>query len=250
MKSRKPASKPWLALARRSAAPLFLLGSVALLAGGLWVWVEQQAGDNLTLHVEGRLRNVVPGDVQVMAKPYLQAGFFDLDIRAVHAAVLQLPWVEQAEVRRRWPNGVVVRIRERQPLARWGQTSLMSTRGELFTPLPGTLPVGLPELSGPEGTEPVLLESLRHFNDVLAPSGLKVAAIAIDARGAWTLRLDIGLEMRLGRDRIEERLRRFAGTAVPTLGDRIQQVAYIDLRYGNGFSVRWRAPAPVAVEES
>jgi cell division protein FtsQ len=145
---------------------------------------------------------------------------------------------------------VVVRVWERQPLARWGATSLISHRGESFTPAAGTLPAGLPVLSGPKGTEGLLVESLAHFGEVLAPAGLKVVVIEIDERGAWSVALDAGLAMRLGRDRIEERLRRFADVALPTLGDRIQQVAYVDLRYGNGFAVRWRdsVPAPAAEE--
>lgn len=248
MNNRKPQQR-YRQMARRAAMPLLMLGAGLLLTAGLWFWVQQQTGDVLTLQVEGRLRYVLPGDVQVVAKPHLQAGFFDLDIRAVHAAVLELPWVERVEVRRRWPSGVIVRIWERQPLARWGERSLISTRGELFMPARGTLPAGLPELTGPDGTERLLLESLVHFSDVLAPAGLKVAAIAIDARGAWGVKLDIGLAMRLGRGQIEERLRRFADTVVPTLGDRIEQVAYVDLRYGNGFAVRWREPAPATAAE-
>ncbi len=250
MTNRKPQAGRYQAIARRAAAPVLLFGTVLLMAAGLWMWVQQQAGEVLTLQVEGRLRYVVPGDVQVVAKPHLQAGFFDLDIRKVHAAVLDLPWVERVEVRRRWPNGVVVRIWERQAIARWGEQSLISTQGELFTPAPGTLPVGLPALKGPDGTERVLLESLAHFSDVLAPAGLKVAGIGIDARGAWSVTLDIGLVMRLGRGQIEERLQRFANTSVPTLGDRIKQVAYVDLRYGNGFAVRWlEQPTTSAMEE-
>lgn len=240
-----PSRAQWL---RRAAAPLLMLGAGLLLAGGLWHWVQQQAGENLTLVVEGRLQQVRPGDVQQVSMRHLQAGFFELDIRRVHAAVLELPWVERAEVRRRWPNGVVVRIWERQPLARWRESSLISVHGELFTPPPGTLPAGLPALSGPPGTEQVLIESLAHFSDVLAPAGLKIATIGIDDRGAWTVALDAGLAMRLGRHRIEERLRRFADIALPTLGDRIEQVAYVDLRYGNGFAVRWHDPARATEE--
>ena len=247
--SRGKTSKPAVQLAQRAALPLLVLSMALLLVVGLWLWAQQQAGDVLTLQVEGRLRYVVPGDVQVVAKPHLQAGFFDLDLRSVHAAVLELPWVERTEVRRRWPNGVIVRIWERQPLASWGDHSLISTRGELFTPARGTLPTGLPALTGPQGTERLLVESLLHFSDVLAPAGLKVTAIDVDARGAWNVSLDINMVMHLGRDRIEERLRRFADTAVPTLGDRLQQVAYVDLRYGNGFAVRWREQAPAPATE-
>lgn len=249
MNARKPDSR-WTGVVRRALAPLLMLAVLTVLVGGLWFWVQQQSSDIVHLEIQGRLRYVAPGDVQVVVRPYLHAGFFDIDIRAMHAAVQELPWVERAQIQRRWPNGVVVRIHERQPVARWDDKSLLTLRGEVFTPAHGTLPEGLPVLSGPANTERVLLESLLHFNDVIAPAGLKVASIGIDPRGAWNVTLDIGLAMRLGRTQIEERLRRFADTAVPTLGDRLEQVAYVDLRYGNGFAVRWRdtTPPPAAEE--
>lgn len=249
MNARSPANR-WAVAAHRVLPPLLLLGVVITLAGGLWFWVQQQAGDIVHLEVQGKLRHVAPGDVQVVVRPYLHAGFFDIDIRAMHRAVQELPWVERVQIQRRWPNGVIVRINERQPVARWDEKSLLTLRGEVFTPAHGTLPEGLPVLSGPANTERVLLESLLHFNDVIAPAGLKIASIGIDPRGAWNVTLDTGMAMRLGRTQIEERLRRFADTAVPTLGDRLEQVAYVDLRYGNGFAVRWReTPPPLAAEE-
>lgn len=249
MSKHKSKPNPIHQIVQRAAVPVAMLLATLMLAAGLWFWIQQQAGDVLTLQVEGRLRYVVAGDVQVVAKPHLQAGFFDLDIRRVHSAVQELPWVERVEVRRQWPNGVIVRIWERQPIARWGERSLMSTRGEVFTPAPASLPAGLPALRGPEGTEQLLLESLLHFGEVLAPAGLKVVAVSIDERGAWNVELDTALVMRLGRSQIEERLRRFSETAIPTLGDRIGQVAYVDLRYGNGFAVRWREQLPAAAVE-
>lgn len=249
--SARPNRQKLAALARRALGPGLLLAALALLGTGLWVWVQRQAGDVVTLTVQGRLRYVAPGDVQVVVKPFLQAGFFELDIRAMHAAVQELPWVERAQVQRRWPNGVVVRIRERQPVARWGERSLMTLRAEVFTPAFGSLPPGLPLLEGPPNTERVLLESLLHFNDVMGSAGLKVASIAIDPRGAWNVALDNGLALRLGRTQIEERLRRFNDIAVPTLGDRLENVAVVDLRYGNGFAVRWREQTspPATTEE-
>ncbi|MGH8458119.1 MAG: hypothetical protein ACRESV_02110, partial [Nevskiales bacterium] len=61
MNSRQPQKGRYLAIARRASAPLLLFGTTLLLAGGLWLWVQQQAGDVLTLQVEGRLRYVLPG---------------------------------------------------------------------------------------------------------------------------------------------------------------------------------------------
>jgi cell division protein FtsQ len=186
-----------------------------------------------------------PKEVQAVVSPYLEAGFFDLDMRAVHDAVSALPWVEQAQVRRRWPDGVIVHVREREPVARWRDNSLVTAEALVFSPPRATMPAGLPLLSGPETTERLMLQSLMHIGDMLAPAGLRVAAIRIDDRGAWSVELDTGMVMHLGRTQIEERLRRFSDITIPTLGDRLDQVAYVDLRYGSGFAVGWREKPPV-----
>jgi cell division protein FtsQ len=218
---------------------------LALFAAALFAWIQNQAGTLFVVHVEGRLKHVTPSEVAAAARPFLHVGFFDLDIHGVHDSVAALPWVDHAQVRRRWPNGVVVHVWERQPVALWGDRSLLTAEGTVFTPTRGTLPTGLPALRGPADTERVLLEGLAHMGDVLAPAGLKVVAIGIDDRGSWNVHLDTGLVLRLGRSQIEERLRRFADTTVPTLGDRLERVAYVDMRYGSGFAVGWREPPPV-----
>lgn len=218
---------------------------LTLFAAALFAWIQSQASTLFIVHVEGRLKHVTPAEVAVAARPYLHVGFFDLDIRGVHNSVAALPWVDRAQVRRRWPNGVVVHVWERQPAALWDEHSLLTADGVVFTPTKATLPADLPSLRGPKDTERLLLEGLSHMSDVLAPAGLKVMAIAIDDRGSWNVQLDTGLVLRLGRSQIEERLRRFADTTVPTLGDRLERVTYVDMRYGSGFAVGWREPPPV-----
>lgn len=44
---------------------------------------------------------------------------FDFDIYAARARLKRLPWVQEAEVRRRYPGDLAVRIVEKQPFARW-----------------------------------------------------------------------------------------------------------------------------------
>jgi cell division protein FtsQ len=237
--------------ARQWAPPLLVLLGLLLLAGTFYAWVLSQAGRVLTVQVEGRLRHMNPAEVAAAARPHLQTSFFRVDIRSVHDSVLALPWVERAQVRRRWPDGVVLQVWEKSAAARWGEKSLVTGDGAVFTPTKGTLPNGLPLLHGPADSERLLLESLSHFGDLLAPAGLKVAAIQIDDRGSWIVQMDSGLALRLGRGEIEERLRRFVDSTVPTLGDRLQQVAYVDLRYSSGFAVGWKVlpPEPQAAAE-
>ena len=44
----------------------------------------------------------------------------------------------------------------------------------------------------------------------------------------------------LGRNDIDERFERFIDSALRSLGEEIQKVEQIDLRYTNGFAVQWK----------
>ena len=68
----------------------------------------------------------------------------------------------------------------------------------------------------------------------------------LDERGAWELRLDNGVAVKLGRLAVTERLERFIRLASPLVAKRSAEVAYVDMRYTNGFSVGWNSRSAVA----
>ncbi len=77
------------------------------------------------------------------------------------------------------------------------------------------------------------------------PVGLKLEKLAQDERRAWWLTFDNGLEVYVGRERFEERLRRLAQVYPKVLAAQADRIAVVDLRYVNGFAVRWKAGPPV-----
>ena len=64
-------------------------------------------------------------------------------------------------------------------------------------------------------------------------------SLTMDARGAWSIELDSGQEIQLGRRNVEERLDRLFKVAVPLLTPEFERVTRVDLRYTNGFAVGW-----------
>ena len=76
--------------------------------------------------------------------------------------------------------------------------------------------------------------------------GMRLSKVELDARGAWQLTLGNGVTVRLGRQDVPARLERFIAVASPVVAARAAEVSYVDLRYSNGFSVGWNAPARVA----
>ena len=168
------------------------------------------------------------------------------DLDAVQRAVEILPWVDHARVQRRWPNSLHVVVVEQVAAARWGESGLLNSRGELFVKSATHVPPELPRLSGPEGSEATVAHRYLLAQGRMLEAGMRIAAVRLDARGAWELDLDNGLTIRLGRLQVEERLERFIHTASQVVARRANEINYVDMRYSNGFTIGWRTQATPA----
>jgi cell division protein FtsQ len=80
----------------------------------------------------------------------------------------------------------------------------------------------------------------------LIEGGVRIAALRLDARGAWEIDLDNGVRIRLGRRQVDERFERFVAAALRLVVQRSAEINYVDMRYTNGFSVGWRGSTKVA----
>ena len=226
---------PWAALGRWALAA----GSVA---GVLLVitWALNQPIS--TVSVAGRFERVAPMDVERAVKESAAGkGLVSVDLGKVHAAVRALPWVDTVSVQRNWPRGLAVTIGEQVAAARWGDNGLLNTRGDLFANDATHIPLELPRLSGPDGTQGGVV--LRYFSmrDRLLEAGMRITALRLDARGAWELDLDNGVTVRLGRQQLDERFNTFMATAARIVAQRATDIAYVDMRYANGFAIGWRS---------
>lgn len=186
------------------------------------------------------IQNVDRQEIEKLIKPLVQHGFFSLDVEGVKDRLLQLPWVSKTVVRRVWPNQLVIAIAEKKPLATWNDTSLLSLSGELFQPAPETIPTGLPRLKGPDGEQIQLMQYYAHVNQILQPLHAKIASLELTPDMVWMLTLNNGIKMTIGYKEILTRLQHFVKVYPKIIGDRIQQVEYVDLRYSNGLAVRWK----------
>jgi len=187
------------------------------------------------VHLHGELERIGDRAVIEAARPHLDGGFFETDLDAVVAAVTELPWVSAASVHRRWPDNMVIRVTEHEPAALWGEHAVLARSGAIFRPQ--TRPSGLPRLHGPDGSAKRLLAELPAMREALAGTGRTIERLTIDKRGAWRLRTADDLELRLGRDNVEARLRRFTEHGDRVLENQLERAAYVDLRYTDGFAV-------------
>jgi cell division protein FtsQ len=225
------------------------LGIAALIIGAaVMLWGLRLSLDRPIASVEvgGRFQRIALVQIEEVVAPFRGSGFLSIDLDALRAALEGIPWVDRVRVERRWPNGVRVFITEQVPAARWGEHGLMNTRGELFLHDARHIPPELPQLVGPSGTEEQVAKLYLETYPRLLAVGMRLTRVELDARGAWQLTLGNGLQVRLGRQDVPGRLERFIRFASPVIAARAAEVAYVDLRYSNGFSIGWNAPARVA----
>lgn len=240
------ALKPWL----RGLGVVLVLAAVGYgLEAGIRALREPGAFPLRQVRVEGELRNLTEAELQPLAQACLGQNFFVANLDELRVALAADPWVEEVAVRRGWPDTVEIRLRERVAFGYWGERGeMVDVNGNRFRPTAPRQPGPWPRLMGPEGREKALIKAWRDIRAKLDPLGLTLVKLTQDERRAWWLTFDGGLEVYLGRERFEERLQRLAQVYPRVLAAQADRIAVVDLRYGNGFAVRWKAgpPAPAA----
>ncbi len=230
----------WRRHARRAA---LLLGGVGALAALTWALDRPIR----VISMDGAFQRVSPRDVEKAVAPFTAAGFMSADLDRIQRAVEAVAWVDHARVQRRFPNSLHVTVVEETAMARWGESGLLNTRGELFVRQAVHVPAELPRLSGPEGTESLVAQRYLSVQGRMLEVGLRIAALRLDERGAWEMDLDSGVTVRLGRRDVEQRLDRFIHTTSTVIAHRLNDITYVDMRYSNGFAIGWRnAASPTA----
>jgi len=194
--------------------------------------------------VSGRLQRVSALDVEKVVRARLMgAGLVTVKLDQISDGLRTLPWVDSAAVQRSWPRGLKIEIVEQAAVARWNDTGLVNARGQLFMSDAHFMPPELPQLTGPTGTEAEVTARYLAAQGRLTEVGLRLVALALDARGALHMTLDNGVQVRLGREQIEARFERFMLVAAKLVSQRAADISYVDMRYGNGFAVGWKGGA-------
>jgi cell division protein FtsQ len=164
-----------------------------------------------------------------------------MNLDRAREALARVPWVRSVALRRQWPRRLEIAVDEHEPFARWNDSTLVDTHGDVFVAnYAGTLP----DFAGPDGQAAQMTARFREWNAELAPHGLRLTGLGLSARGGWQLRAaDDGgaITLDVGRDDANERLARFLDVYRKTIGVLARtgtRVDHVDLRYRNGFAAR------------
>lgn len=220
-------------LARMTRAALW--GTAALLLwAGLVMASRLPMFDVQEIRIMGA-QHVTMAQAGLAIRQYVTGNFFSVNLAAVRAIFIKLPWVRDASVRRRWPNGLEVTLEEHQPLARWNDDALLNREGEIFR---AASDLNLPHLSGPQGSAQEVMQMWLNFSRILAPLHRVPVSVTLNDRRSWSVLLDNGMQIVLGHDQVAWRLARWVNLYPAMAAQLDAPVARVDLRYPQGFAVR------------
>jgi cell division protein FtsQ len=193
-----------------------------------------------SIEISGPFQRVTALQIEEAIADEVDAGFVGADLDRIRANIVSLPWVDRARVARRWPSRIKITVTEQVPAAIWGERGLLNTRGELFMTEARHVPAELPRLSGPDDRSAEVAGRYLEVRDQLIPVGLDLLRVDLDARGAWQMTLNNGIDVRLGRRNVGERTDLFLDVVADIITSRANDIDYVDMRYGNGFTIGWR----------
>lgn len=250
MKKKAPSVPVDVRLMHITATVLFIACGL-LLAAALGWWVIRHpvfAIGGIVVH--GDVSHNSAATLRANVAPRLAGNFFTVDLQKAREAFEAVPWVRQAIVKRQFPNRLRVELQEHEPQAFWGgdsESRLVNTFGEVFEANPGDVEQdGMPRLVGPDGSAAQVLAMYRGLKPLLERLELGIEQVVLSGRGGWSLHLDSGATVELGRGTTEEvlaRSQRFAQTLTQVTakyGRRPEALVTADLRHTDGYAVKLR----------
>ncbi len=231
----------WSSVARISLAAVSTL--CVLVAGWLLVAAINQPVRGVV--VDSAAADSAAKAVRETLTMEMGRGILFADVHAVARALAGLDWVRNAEVRRLWPDQLLVRVWPRIPVARWGEHHLVAADGvvmprDSFVARSVEDHTRLPLLSGQSGDETLVMERFRLISRLLRPLGVELTALEVDASRRWQMQLDNGITVRFGAGDVGARVRRFLALYTTELHRVAANIESIDVRYADGVAVAWR----------
>ena len=221
---------------------------------GILVWLSQRPvfalRQVMVEPVAGQtLKHINKPVVKQQVLETVQGNFFSVRLEDVKRGFESMPWVRHANVRRVWPNGLIVSIEEQKPFGTWGgidSHTLMNTHGELFAGRVSDVgdSIQLIDFYGPDDASKEVMRLYEKANTWFKPWNAEVKNLTLSDRYAWHVKLSNGMKVEFGREEensdktlTEDRVARLFKYWPQVQEKWANRVDAVDLRYANGFAV-------------
>jgi len=182
--------------------------------------------------------------VLAIVPSYAKTNLFLLDVEGLEKDIENNPWVHSAALTHVWPNKLIVKIYEQKPVAHWGQFQMLAENGEIIKASMEKEKGKLPLLYSPNGSGRNMGRNMAsgflQIRKMMKGFPIKLTEFKEDARGSWQIKLENGITLKIGREHQAKRLKRFMVAYEQSLNEVLDKISMVDLRYTNGFAVKWK----------
>ncbi|MDF1644785.1 MAG: FtsQ-type POTRA domain-containing protein [Pseudomonadales bacterium] len=193
------------------------------------------------ISVGGDTNNIDRSKLQLVLSSMAKQRFFELDVDGIARRIRQMPWVQDVQVRKQWPDRISVTLTERVPVARWGTNALVDEYGQVFS-VDGRLDKfsSLPILQSAEQQDSALVKKFQMIFEKFNRSNLKIERMIRTKADSWSIKLVDGPMVILGKQQFDLRVARFFVLWKTLKPEQIKRISTMDFRYSNGVAVSKR----------
>jgi len=173
--------------------------------------------------------------------------FFNIDLTKIHEQLVYLPQVASLNIRKIWPNILVVQVVEQTPVAKWGENQFLNNRGQIFDIERDAEHLDvkdLPKLTGDNSMQEAVMKQYRLFSSLLNPFKFTVMELNLKGYSSWQLKVKSKfgnmINLMVGSGQIIQKIERFGLWYNKLSQNEIIQIKQVDLRYSNALAVSWK----------
>jgi len=227
---------PW----KMIALTVLLIALVAVVVG-TYQWIQDPQNLTITsVEVKGDFNILDKQQLQPVIEPFTKTNLYLLDEKALETSIESNPWVHSASMTKIWPDKLIIKIFEQRPVAFWGDKEMLAENGEIIKASLAKEKGNLPLLYSPHDKGRNMATGFLKIRQWMKDFPLKMVEFKEDRRGSWQIKLQNGMTVKIGREHQEKRLRRFMVGYDHSLKNVVNDVKTVDLRYTNGFAVKWK----------
>ena len=191
------------------------------------------------VYINGDLNYLDQNQLKSDIAKYTNQGFFQIDLNKISESLQLDQWVSEVSVSKIWPSSILVKIKERLPIAKLNKDYFFDEKGEIFQPsfVPNVELLQISDLSNKPNN---LFKVMHQVNLNLVKEGLFLDSLHKTKLGTIQLTLSDGKKVVLGNEEVfETNLNRLLISYKTFLKDLWLNIESVDLRYSNGLAVRF-----------
>lgn len=227
---------------------LYCLFILILLSGVIQYLIKNKINNLSGIIIKGNLPHNDISSIRNQISSNIHGNYYNINLFKTKQVFESVTWINQAVVKRVYPNQIEVKLSEFKAKAIWGNREdlkLVDDSGFVFEANADTEEYELmPQFIGIDGQSKVILDMYKHLSIGFAPLQYRVKILELNARGSWIATLDGGAHIELGRGNVTEivgRAIKFSAGAeniLNKLNKKLIDIQYADLRHSDGYALR------------